>query len=147
MAQPVPNHTHDSEVRGGLLKPERMMRDLAVNAQFTVNTQVGDEIAVDIVLADGEGVPITDGQHVSAYLSDSPVGDGVSATAPDGGVTEGQGKIIVEFTPSLAWWLMSEVGGGGQIQLEITHSLARTWHLVVVFGSGQQAVSPAITFA
>ena len=155
----VEQHSHDSDERGGKLKPEKGLRDVTARAgelnsltgaptgaSITVNPVVGDEIAVDVQLQDGTGAAISESGHAMAYLSDSPLGDGVADVAPSGGVAEAQGKIIASIVANLAFWLQSEDGGNGAISLEITEAAAKTFYLVIVFSSGKQVVSSAMTF-
>ena len=84
--------------------------------------------------------------NTSAPLTDTRDVVSVADRYPSAGPASGFGGVARRKMGALAWWLLSNVAGGGQIQLEITNNMARTWHLVVVFGSGQQAASPAITF-
>ena len=155
----VEQHSHDSDERGSKLKPEKGLRDVTARAgelnsltgaptgsSFTVNPAAGDEVTVDVQLQDGTGAAISEAGHVMAYLSDSPLGDGVAAIAPSGGVAEAQGKIIAAVVVGLAFWLQSEDGGNGAISLEITEAAAKTFYLVIVLSSGKHVASPAITF-
>jgi len=115
-------------------------------ASFTIGSQAGDVINVGIQLEDGDGNDLAAIGAVLAYLSDDSAGDGVTATAPDGGVAIGtDGSVIAAITAGKVFLLQSE--SDGDIDLDITESSTGTWYLAVILPNGKLAVSGAITFA
>lgn len=113
---------------------------------FTIGAEAADVINVAVQLSDFKSKNLGEFGYVWAYLSDDSGGDGVSATAPSGGVAIGtDGSIIVEPTASLVFLLQSEADG--DIDLDITEVGVDTWYLVLVLPDGRKAVSGAITFA
>jgi hypothetical protein len=99
-----------------------------------------------VSLNDVTSTAIAASKVVFVYLSDSAAGDGIIATAPDGGVVIGtDGAILVALTASKAWMIWTE--SDGDFDLNITHAAgAKTLYVCVVMG-GNLYVSSAVTFA
>lgn len=115
-------------------------------ATITVGAEATNVINVAIQLEQPDGTDLATIGVVHAYLSDSAAGDGVSTTAPTGGVALGtDGNILVEFTADKIFLLQSEADG--DIDIDITDTGTPTFYLVVVLPSGEKVISGAITFA
>lgn len=112
---------------------------------ITPGAQAGDVINVTVQLNDVQSNAIAASKVVYAYLSDDSGGDGLAATAPDGGVAIGtDGTIIEALTADKSWMIWTE--SDGQLDLDIEESGADTWYLCIVIGTNLY-VSDAITFA
>jgi hypothetical protein len=118
-----------------------------LGATIAVGAEAGTDIPVTIQLQDAGEADMNTIGVVTAYLSDSAVGDGVAAAGPDGDMAIGtDGSVVVELTTALAWILSSEADG--DIDLVFTDSAAfGPVYLVLVLGNGKKVVSGAITFA
>jgi hypothetical protein len=117
---------------------------MADGVTFTIGTEATNAINVAMQLTSG-GNDLSEIGYVTAFLSDSATGIGISGTAPATSVAIGtDGAIIKELTTKLAWILQSEADG--DIDLTITETGGDTWYLVVVLPDGSQVVSDAITF-
>jgi hypothetical protein len=81
------------------------------------------------------------------YLSDDAEGDGLIATAPDGGVAAGtKGAILAE--PVADKVLLVQFDRNGEAELAITHAAgAKTLYVVGIMPNGALQVSGAVTFA
>lgn len=113
---------------------------------FTIGGEAADVINVLCSLNDVTGTAIAASKVPYVYLSDSATGDGIIATAPDGGVAIGtDGAILVALTASKAWLIWTE--SDGDFDIDITHAAgAKTLYVCVVIGANLY-VSGAVTFA
>lgn len=113
---------------------------------FTIGSETSNVINVLCSLNDSKGSAIAASKVLFAYLSDSAAGDGITGTAPAGGVAIGtDGAIIVAHTAAKAWTIWTE--SDGDFDIDITHaSGAHTWYLCVTDGFNL-FVSDAITFS
>lgn len=114
-------------------------------ATITVGTENTNVINVAIQLTDGNGDDLANAAAVYFYLSDDSGGDGISGTAPTGGVAIGTDGKIAEVVANKCGWLISETDG--DIDVDITDTGTPTFYLVLVLPSGKVVVSDAITFA
>lgn len=115
------------------------------DATITVGTEATNVINVAIQLSDGNGDDLANVAGVYWYLSDDSGGDGISGTAPTGGVAIGTDGKIAEVVANKCGWLISEADG--DIDINITDTGTPTFYLVLILPSGEVVVSGAITFA
>ena len=120
---------------------ERPVQDVS----FTVGREVSNVINVAIRFQLG-GQAVAGRVRGEFYLSDDANGDSLTAAAPSGGLAIGTGGVILsEHTPAKHFTAISEADGS--IDVDISHSGARTWHLVAALGNGRIQPSAAIRFA
>lgn len=112
---------------------------------FTVGSQAGDDINVAAQLNDVQSNAIAASKVLYVYLSDDSAGDGLTATAPDGGGAIGtDGTLLEALTANKSWMVWTE--SDGQFDITFTESGAGTWYLCVIVGTNL-FVSDAITFS
>lgn len=118
-----------------------------VNAKFltstiTVGSKTTNKIPVTIQLKDIAGNTINEKRKVSLYLADDSLGDTISTVYPDGNFATTAG-VVLSGTNKIIEVVSSSAG---QIIIEFTHSATKNYYLVVIFPSGNTAISPIITF-
>jgi hypothetical protein len=113
---------------------------------FTIGSESSNAINVLCSLNDITGTAIAASKVVFVYLSDSAVGDGIIATAPDGGFAIGtDGAILVTHTASKAATIWTE--SDGDFDITITHAAGAKTLYVCVTDGFNLFVSSAVTFA
>ena len=121
------------------------LADYASNVTFVVGAEATNVINVGVTISDGRNVAVDAIYTLTAFLSDSATGEGVNATAPDGGIAKGTNGNYIELVAGKNFLL--QTNSSGLVDIDITESLADTWYLVIVLPDGTIAVSSAITFA
>jgi hypothetical protein len=120
-----------------------MLDGTVASAGWVIGTETSNVINVGIQLREASGADLASSQAVQAYLSGAADG-GTLATAPSGGVAIGTDGLAIETIADRAFVLVSE--NDGDIDLNITHTGAGSFYLVLVLPSGKLAISPIITF-
>ncbi len=113
------------------------------NVIFTVGSEVANVINVSLKLRNGDE-DLTQRVAINAYLSDDANGDSISSLAPNGGIVTGVDGVYMPIVNHLTSRMVSEANGN--IDIDMTHSAAKTWFLVLVLPSGEIVVSSAIVF-
>lgn len=117
------------------------------DASITVGAEAsGNVITCAIQLKEADGTDLATIGVVDVYVSDSATGDGVAASAPNGGMAAGtDGAVVASIVANKVLKMSSEADG--DIDVQITDSGTPTFYLVVVLPDGTKVVSSAITFA
>jgi hypothetical protein len=112
---------------------------------FTVNTQAGTAIVVDVSL-EKDGTAVAEEYGLFAWLSDTPK-SAIVSPAPTGGVVIGDGgagETIIEHAADVAWHVRTNASGA--IDFQIVDSGTPTFYLNLILPDGVIVVSDAITF-
>lgn len=108
---------------------------LGIKVTGTAGAEAVNVIPLSLQLTDPWGDPITQPMHIKGWLSDAATGIGVSAAAPDGGVSDGgAGAIIAEPVANLVFDLVTDADG--LIELDVQESTAKTFYFVAVQPNG-----------
>jgi hypothetical protein len=115
-------------------------------ATVSPSAEDGDVVTVTIQLyADAQGARALENvASVDFWLSDDSGGDGVAATAPDGGIaatTGGDNQVVA----GKSGFLTSDATGA--IVITVEESGSDTFYLVLRLPTGRVIVSSALTFA
>lgn len=115
-----------------------------LSVAFTVGAEAGNVIAVTVQAQTNGGDNIATETPIQATLvdSNSKTAD-LTGTAPSGGWAAGTGRLRRSYTANKDAEFVTAPNGA--VRIDITHSTAKTWYLVVVIGS-RVYISPAITF-
>ncbi len=117
-----------------------------VDASFTIGTEAGDAITVNVQIKDAHGNDLAAKYVVHAFLSDNADGDGVVGTAASGGIAAGtDGAVLIAEVAGKISLVQCEADG--DLDLVITHSGAKTCYLGIIMPNGKTVMSGAITFA
>jgi len=111
------------------------------HAAFTIGAEADDVINVAVQLLDPGFSEVRRSVHVDAYLSDLATGLSVTSAAPT--VAVGTNGVALPFIAGKAFKLISD--DEGRIDLDITHSGAKTRYLVLCMPNGSLVISGAIT--
>lgn len=121
------------------------VRNLKIDATFTIGTEAVNAINVAIQLKDREnGNELAQRVALHWYLAADTNGDTI-ATAPDGGIAIGTDGLLMEWTANVSGMVVSE--SDGDIDVTITESTAKSFYLILVMPDGMLKSSGAITFA
>lgn len=120
-------------------------RNLKIQPKFTIGAEGANAINVAIQLVDREnGNELTERAALQWYLAADTNGDSI-ATAPSGGIAIGTDGLLIEHTNNIAGFVVSEADG--DIDVTITESTAKSFHLILIAPDGKLYSSGAITFA
>lgn len=111
--------------------------------EFTVGTKTTNTIKVTVQLKDFSGSNVAKKKLVKVYLSDDASGNTVTSTAPDGGFSIAVNGLIVDGSTKGASVVSN---ASGLFDINIVHTLTKTYYLVVLDSDGDSSVSPAIAF-
>src|SRR5262245_48396659 len=112
--------------------------NLIGDAKIVVGAENANSVVVNMGLKDANSKNLAKKGWVAAYLSDSSVGAGITATPPGVSVTASIGTIVQTGATPVAWICSSDVNG--QLSLNIQHATAKTWYLVVLLPAGSTKV-------
>lgn len=113
---------------------------------FTIGAEAANVIRVTVQAKTARGANLAVAGTLHAYLSDDAAGDGLNATAPDGGVAAGTAGKLIETVADKVFLL--KLSTAGKIEIDLTHAAgAKTVYLVVVLPNGLLKISGAISFA
>ena len=118
---------------------------LFLNASFTVGSEVADVIRVTVQVEDGNSNPITSIHNLRVYLSNLADGSLYATTPPDTSVVIGTTGDIRDIEGTLTIFDVI-TGATGLFDIDINHTVAGTFYLVLISASNQIIVSPVITF-
>lgn len=122
-----------------------LLDGVVAGVTFIIGSEAANVINVSLQLTDVAGSAVSGRRILLAYLSDDANGDGITATVPDGNVAiNASGCILSEPTTDKCFLLLSTAAG--VISLDIGHSAAKTYYLVVQLPSGKIVASTQIAF-
>lgn len=113
---------------------------------IVIGAEASNVINVDVQLRDAKAAAVAESRWVDVYLSDDSAGDGLCATAPDGGVAIGtDGTILNAPVASKMFQIWTE--STGQFDIDITHAAGAATYYLCIRDGGRLYVSSAIAFA
>jgi len=119
--------------------------NLFSGASFVIGVEVANTIRITVQLQDGNSNPLSGNYSIRAYLSNLADGSLYATTAPDNSVAIGTTGDIRDIEGTLTLFEVI-TGSSGTFDIDITHTIAGTFYLVLVGGNSQIITSPAITF-
>lgn len=117
-----------------------------VNATLTVGAEAGNAIAVTIQLKDADSANIAAARAIDVWISDASTGNGLCATAPNGGIAA-SGTGVTSIVVTAGKLLQVKCGASGAATVTLTDNGTPTFYLAVRLPNGKVVVSGAITFA
>jgi hypothetical protein len=122
------------------------LKGRAARVEFTLGTEAANTRKVTVALKGAiKATAPVNRQHARVWLTDSASTLAVTATAPDGAVAvAAKGTIIVSPVAKTVHDVVFDANG--EFDLNITHSLAKTWYVNVALGN-EVVTSPALAFA
>ncbi len=108
---------------------------------ITPAPQAGDDRIVTVQLVDAKGNNVARKTNILISLSDV-AGDDLTATAPDGGVVFGTGKVLLPLSSGKMWCV--DTDATGKVIFTVTESGTKTFYVNVI--AGGLIVSAALAF-
>lgn len=124
----------------------KQLQNFHLDIDFTIGNEVDDERAISVQVKEAKSQSnVSERIAFTLYLSDDAEGDGLIATAPDGGFSFSTGSYLALVSNKM-YTVVTNASGAAAFNLAHTGG-AKTLYAIAIDPAGRLNVSSAITFA
>lgn len=124
----------------------KQLQNFHLDIDFTIGNESADERVITIQAKEAKSqANVSERVGFMLYLSDDAEGDGLIATAPDGGISVSAAGSFLPVVADKLGYIVT--GATGAATLYVSDSGAKTFYMCAVDPAGRLNVSSAITFA